>query len=68
MVEADKVPVIVKFPERVSEVFLKGVYPNAEVMSDDDNENEAVKLDKPSLVRVSVFMVEAESEKEIPVT
>ena len=47
---------------------LNGVYPRAVVMSDDDKENEAVKLDKPSLVRVSVFMVEAESEKEIPVT
>ena len=37
-------------------------------MSDDDKEKDVVRFDKPSLVKVRVLMVEAESENEIPVT
>ena len=34
-------------------------------MSDDDNEKEAVRFAKPSLFRINVLIVEAESENEI---
>ena len=46
----------------------KGVYPRAEVISDDDKEKEAVRFDNPSLVNVRVLIVEPESENEIDVT
>jgi hypothetical protein len=38
------------------------------VISAAEIENVAVRFDKPSLVKVRVLMVEAESENEIPVT
>ena len=47
---------------------LNGVYPRADVMSDDDKEKEAVRFDRPSLVRVRVLIVAEASEKEIAVT
>ncbi len=67
-VEAEKLPLTPKFPVKVSVVFFKGVYPRADVMSDDDKEKDVVRFDNPSLVKVRVLMVEAESENEIPVT
>ena len=47
---------------------LNGVYPRAEVTSDDDSENVAVKLASPSLDNTNVLCAACGVEKEIAVT
>ena len=61
-------PEIPRLPVRVSVVFLRGVYPRAEVTLEAEIENTAVKDASPSLSKLSVLVVEELSVKEIPVT